>query len=114
MPARRSRLSLGRYLGNTVLHAHTPAAGCWAPCILLVLRGGDESKPIWPLNVPDVLYAMLFFFYGYGLYARRHLIDRLRGADMMAVQWSIAIVVFFVHVVLIGVIDDMSKKGRRR
>ena len=104
------RLSLGRYLGNA---SYTPfpillAVGA---VILLVLRGGDESKPIWPLNVPDVLYAMLFFFYGYGLYARRHLIDRLRGADMMAVQWSIAIVVFFVHVVLIGVIDDMSKKG---
>ena len=76
-----------------------------------MLRGGDESKPIWPLNVPDVLYAMFFFFYGYGLYARRHLIDKLRGADMMAVQWSIAVVVFFVHIVLIGVIDDMSKKG---
>ena len=104
------RLPLGRYLGNTV-YTPIPLLLALGAVLLLVLRGGDESKPIWPLNVPDVLYAMFFFFYGYGLYARRHLIDKLRGADMMAVQWSIAVVVFFVHIVLIGVIDDMSKKG---
>ena len=105
-----AQLPLGRYLGNAV---YTPAPLLLAlgAVLLLVLGGGNESKPIWPLNVPDVLYGMLFFFYGYGLYARRQLIDRLRGADMMAVMWSIAIVVFFVHIVLIGVIDDMSKKG---
>ena len=105
-----ARLPLGRYLGNA-LYTPIPLLLALGAVVLLVLRGGDESKPIWPLNVPDVLYGMLFFFYGYGLYARRELIDRLRGADMMAVMWSIAIVVFFVHVVLIGVIDDMSKKG---
>ena len=27
-----------------------------------------------PLNLPDPLYGMLFFAYGYGLYARRELI----------------------------------------
>ena len=105
-----TRLPLGRYLGNA-LYTPIPLLLALGAVVLLVLRGGDESKPIWPLNVPDVLYGMLFFFYGYGLYARRELIDRLRGADMMAVMWSIVIVVFFVHVVLIGVIDDMSKKG---
>ena len=104
------RLPRGRYLGNA-LYTPIPVLLALAAVFLLVVRGGDESKPIWPLNVPDVLYGMLFFLYGYGLYARRELIDRLRGADMMAVMWSIAIVVFFVHVVLIGVIDDMSKKG---
>ena len=56
--------------------------------LLLVLRAGDESKPIWPLNVPDVLYGSLFFVYGYGLYARRELIERLKRTETLAVLWQ--------------------------
>ena len=54
---------------------------------------------------------MLFFFYGYGLYARRTLIDRLRGAGTLAALWAIAGAAFFVHVVLIGAMDEASKQG---
>ena len=82
--------------------------------LLLLLRAGNESKPVWPLNLPDVLYGALFFFYGYGLYARRELIDRLREAGTLAVLWAIAVAVFFVHLALIGAIDEMSKSGGGR
>ena len=102
--------TLGRYLGNA-LYTRIPALLALGAVLLLVLRADNESKPIWPLNLPDVLYGMLFFFYGYGLYARRELIDRLRGAGTLAALWAIAFVVFFVHLVLLGTIDEMSKSG---
>ena len=104
------RLPLGRDLANAV-YTPIPVLLALAAVILLVLRGGDESKPIWPLNVPDVLYGMLFFFYGYGLYARRQLIDRLRRADAVAALWAITGALFLVHIVLIGAMDEASKQG---
>ena len=79
--------------------------------VLLVLRAGDESKPIWPLNVPDVLYGSLFFFYGYGLYSRRELIERLKRTVTLAALWAIAAAVFFVHLMLLGAMDEASKQG---
>ena len=59
----------------------------------------------------DVLYGALFFFYGYGLYARRELIDRLRESGTLAALWATAAAVYFVHLVLIGAIDEASKQG---
>lgn len=102
--------ALVRRLGDAV-YTRIPLLLALGVVMLLVLRGGHESKPIWPLNVPDVLYGALFFFYGYGLYARRELIDRLRGEGALAVLWSIAATVFFVHLVLLGMIDEASKAG---
>ena len=79
--------------------------------LLLMLWGGNESKPIWPLNVPDVLYGMLFFFYGYGLYARRDLIVKLRKTGTLGALWASAVVVYFVHLALVGAIDEASSQG---
>ncbi len=104
------RPPIGRYIANA-LYTPIPLLLALAAVVLLVLRGGDEAKPLWPLNLPDVLYSMLFFFYGYGLYARRQLIDRLRQADAVAALWAIAGALFLVHVVLIGATDEASKKG---
>ena len=100
----------GPLLGNAV-YTRIPLLLMLGAVLLLLLRAGNESKPVWPLNLPDVLYGALFFFYGYGLYARRELIDRLRGAGTLAVLWAIAVAVFFVHLALIGAIDEMSKSG---
>ena len=97
-------------LGNAV-YTRIPLLLMLGAVLLLILRAGNESKPVWPLNLPDVLYGALFFFYGYGLYARRELIDRLRGAGTLAALWAIAVAVFFVHLALIGAIDEMSKSG---
>ena len=104
------RLPLGACLGNAV-YARIPLLLILGAVLLLVLRAGNESKPIWPPNVMDVLYGALFFFYGYGLYARRKLIDRLRGSGTLAALWAIAAVVFFVHLALTGAIDEASKQG---
>ena len=103
--------SLDTRLGD-VVYTRIPLLLTFAAVLVLILRAGEESKPLWPLNVPDVMYSALFFFYGYGLYARRGLIDRLRGEGALVVLCSIAATVFFVHVVLIGVIDEASKAGK--
>ena len=79
--------------------------------LLLVVRAGNESKPIWPLNVPDLLYASLFFFYGYGLYARRGLISRLKGTGCLAALWAIATLAFLVNVVLVAARAEASGQG---
>ena len=102
--------TFGRRIGDAV-YTRIPLMLALAAVVLLIVRGGNESKPIWPLNVPDVLYGALFFFYGYGLYARRELVDRLRGDDALVVLWSIAATAFFVHLVLLGLIDEASKAG---
>ena len=104
------RLRLGRYVGDAV-YARLPVLLIVGAVLLILLRAGDEAKPIWPLNMPDVLYGALFFFYGYGLYARRGLIDKLRERDTLAVVWIVAAVVFFVHLVLLGAIDETTKSG---
>ena len=103
--------TLGRRLGD-FLYTRIPLLLALGAVLLLILRAGNESRPIWPLNVPDVAYGALFFFYGYGLYARRELIDRLRGEDALVVLWSIAATVFLVHLVLLGAIDEASKAGK--
>ena len=102
-------LPLGRYFGNAV-YMRIPLLLVLGAVLLLILQEGNESKPVWPLNVPDVLYGMLFFFYGYGLYARRELIDRFRGTGTLVVLWAIAVAVFLVHLALLGAIDEMSKQ----
>ena len=100
----------GRRIGDAI-YTRIPLLLALAAVVMLIVRGGNESKPVWPLNVPDVLYGALFFFYGYGLYARRELIDRLRGDGALAALWSIAATAFFVHLVLLGMMDEASKAG---
>ena len=104
------QLPLGMYLGNAV-YTRMPMLLILGVVLLLVLRAGNESKPVWPLNVADLLYDTLFFFYGYGLYARRKLIDGLRESGTLAALWAMAAAVFFVHLVLIGAIDEASKQS---
>ena len=104
------RPSLGRYIGNAV-YTRLPLLLTLAAVLLLVVRAGDQSKPIWPLNGPDVLYASLFFFYGYGLYARRELIDRLMGIGSLVALWAIATLAFSVNIVLVAATADASGRG---
>ena len=102
--------SIGAFLGSAV-YSRIPVLLALAAVVLLVIRASDESKPIWPLNVPDVLYGMLFFYYGYGLYARRQLIDELRGPGTLPALLGAAAVAYLVHIVLLGVIDEANKQG---
>ena len=73
-----------------------------AAALLLAWRGGDESKPIFPPNVPDLLYGAVFFAAGYGLWPRRALIDKLRRRGSLARLWTAAVVLYGVHLVALG------------
>ena len=97
-------------LGDAV-YARMPLLLALGAVVLLILQAGNEAKPLWPLNVPDVMYAALFFFYGYGLYARRELVDRLRGDGALAALISLGVVAYLAHLALAGVIDEMTKSG---
>ncbi|MEC9309613.1 MAG: acyltransferase family protein [Chloroflexota bacterium] len=48
--------------------------------IVINLNGQGESKSVWPLNVPDLLYHGIFFIFGFGLYYRPQLLTTLRTA----------------------------------
>ncbi len=103
------RVSIGRRLGNAI-YTRIPLLLMLGAVILLVLRAGDESKPVWPLNLVDVFYAGLFFFYGYGLYIRREFIDRIKRPETMVTLWVMAAFAFWVHVVLSGAVDDATRQ----
>ena len=97
--------AIGRRLGGWV-YARAPLLLMLAAALLLAARGGDESKPIWPPNVPDLLYAALFFFYGHGLWPRRQLLDRLRGRSRLAGLWTAGMLAYAVHVAALGAQDQ--------
>ena len=101
---------LASRLGDAV-YARFPMLLALGAVLLLILQAGNESKPLWPLNVPDVLYAALFFFYGYGLYARRELVERLKGDGALAALVSLAVVAYFAHLAMAGIIDETTKAG---
>ena len=102
--------SIRRHVGD-VIYTRVPLALILGTVALIVLRAGDESKPLWPLNVPDVLYGTMFFFYGYGLYARRELIERLKGRSTLAALWAMAMLMFLVYLTLLDVSDDASLRA---
>ena len=58
-----------------------------------------------------MLFASLFFFYGYGLYARGELIDRLMGTGSLVALWAIATLAFSVNIVLVAATADASGRG---
>lgn len=93
------------------VYARAPLLLMAAAAILLAWRGGDESKPIFPPNVPDLLYGAVFFFYGYGLWARRALIDYLQHPGTVAVLWAAACSVYALHLVLLGVLEAADGAG---
>ena len=67
-------LGLAHSFGKVVkraLYTSFPVVLMVLAAALLVLRAGNESKPVWPINWPDLLYGALFFLYGYGVYTAR-------------------------------------------
>ena len=109
-PSLHSLAPIGRVMANAV-YSRAPLLLALAAMLLLIVRGGDESKPVWPLNVPDILYGALFFLYGYGLYAKRELIDSLLETKTLAALWAAAIIAYFAHLALFGALDEMSSSG---
>ena len=93
------------------VYARAPLLLMAAAAVLLAWRGGDESKPIFPPNVPDLLYGALFFFYGYGLWARRALIENLKRHAVLAVLWASAFPVYALHLIMLGALQDAEGGG---
>ena len=58
---------------------------------LLILRAnnGGEDKPVWPPNWADLIYFAAFFFYGYGLYHSRELIEKLKSTKSIGILLSL-------------------------
>ena len=104
---------VGRYFVNAI-YTRVPVLLVVAAVILLVIRAGYESKPIWPLNWPDLVYAWLFFLYGYGLYARRELIAIFAGSATQAGLWATGFIAYLVHLGLLGAMDEAAKQGADR
>ncbi|MCL0102059.1 acyltransferase family protein [Dehalococcoidia bacterium] len=96
---------------SDIIYGRFPLVLILGATVLLVIRAGDESKPIWPLNMPDLLYAALFFFYGYGLYLRRGLIERLRDKKTLVVLWTFAWILFLISLALTGELNTLSKQN---
>jgi peptidoglycan/LPS O-acetylase OafA/YrhL len=84
---------------ESALYSKVPLLLTMAVVVMLIVND-DESKRLWPVNAPDLLYGALFFFYGYGLYGRRALIDEFKGS-MIIVLWLVAAVAFLGHIVLL-------------
>ena len=97
--------------GGNALYARFPLLLALAGIALLILRAGDGTKSIWPLNVPDFLHGALFFFFGYGLFARRELIDRLKDPTILVALWFTAAASFFAHLVALSAIDDAVRQA---
>ena len=108
---RARALPAGGRFARDAAYARAPALLALGAAALLVLRGDDESKPIWPLNAPDVLYGALFFLYGYGLYARRELIARLQDVDVLGALWVAAGALYLARLALLGAIDGLETTG---
>ncbi len=97
--------ALGRRIGGCI-YSRAPLVLVVAAAVLLAVRGGDESKPIWPPNVPDLLYGLIFFWYGYGLWARRWLLEGLQGRRALAGLWGAGMLAYGVHVIAMGALDQ--------
>ena len=102
--------SLRRHAAAAV-YARPPLLLIAVAVILLAVRGGDESKPIFPPNVPDLLYGAIFFFYGYGLWARRALIEDLKRHGRLAVLWASAGAAYALHLVMLGALQEADGGG---
>ena len=93
------------------VYARAPLLLMAAAVILLAVRGGDESKPIFPPNVPDLLYGAVFFGYGYGLWPRRALIEDLKRPGTLAPLWGTAALAYGLHLVMLGALEGTDGDG---
>ncbi len=96
---------------SVVTYSRIPIALALGAAVLLVLRGENEAKPIWPINILDLMYAALFFFYGFGLWKRQDLIKMLTRTSSMILLWTSSAIAYFVHLILSGISDSLKSTG---
>ena len=93
------------------LYAPVPLVLMTAAVILLAVRGGDESKPVVPPNVPDLLYAAIFFGYGYGLWPRRTFIEHLKRPETLVALWLAALAAYALQLIIGGAMEEAGGDG---
>jgi len=93
------------------IYSRIPILFVMAACLLLIFRGDNESKPIWPINVPDFLYSFLFFLYGYGLWSNRDLINRLKGSSYLVLLCLSAFIFYVSHLVCVTIMDSLNLRN---
>jgi len=96
---------------SAVIYSRIPIVLALGAVILLILRAENESKPIWPVNIPDLMYTALFFFYGFGLWKRRDLINLLTRSSSLVLLWISSTIVYFGHLILSGISDSLKAAG---
>ena len=96
---------------SVVTYSRIPIALALGAAVLLVLRGENEAKPIWPINILDLMYAALFFFYGFGLWKRQDLIKMLTRTSSMILLWTSSAIAYLVHLILSGISDSLKSTG---
>ena len=96
---------------SVVTYSRIPIALALGAAVLLVLRGENEAKPIWSINILDLMYAALFFFYGFGLWKRQDLIKMLTRTSSMILLWTSSAIAYFVHLILSGISDSLKSTG---
>ncbi len=90
--------SIGRIIAKA-FYTPIPVALVIVGSALLLPRWlGGEDKAVWPINWPDMLYSLVYFLYGYGLYAHRGLIDRFRSRSILIILLTVGVVGFFIHI----------------
>jgi glucan biosynthesis protein C len=90
----------------SVMYTRVPIALFILACFLFAIREqSGEGKPIWPLNIPDITYLALFFFYGYGLYSRRVVINRLQNPMLLLGLFSIALFGYVANIASLATLD---------
>lgn len=107
-------LGLAHSFGKVVkraLYTSFPVVLMVLAAALLVLRAGNESKPVWPINWPDLLYGALFFFYGFGLYSQRELIKGFTRIRVLVALLIAAELGYCVHIGLVIVIEAIKDEG---
>ena len=105
------RTSLGGWAAK-LIYSRVPILLISSAVILLTVRGVDESKPVWPLNIPDLLYSSIFFLYGYGLWLNRDLIEKLKSSATLVTLFIVSAVVYYAHLVSTGILEELSASGK--
>lgn len=101
-----SRTPLGHWFVNC-FYSRLPILLIIPAIALISFRGADESKTLWPVNVPDFTYHSLFFLYGYGLWTKKAFLERLQGSWTLVTLWAAAIITYFLHLIAISAIDGL-------
>ena len=99
------------FIFTKTIYSRIPILFVIAACLMLGFREGNESKPIWPINAPDFLYSSLFFLYGYGLWANRGLIDRLKESSYLALLCLSAFIFYVSHLVCVTIVDSLNSRS---